>query len=278
MQSGNHTIAAPITLAGNLLTSIWSGGTLTLTSDLSAGGATLTKSGAGTLAVKNATVDQLAIVGGTVRVTPNGSPGGASRVRLLTINAGAKLDLADNDLIVSGQPVGTLSGAAYTGVTGLIQAGRNGGNWNGSGIVSSSVSGSLTTLGIASASQVKGINPTDTAVWNGQTVTGTDTLVMYTYGGDANLDGKINVDDYGRIDFSVPLGITGWFNGDFNYDGKVNIDDYGIIDFNVGIQGPSLGSAFAALPLPVTAVPEPVAVLPISIALVFTARRRRNTS
>ena len=61
---------------------------------------------------------------------------------------------------------------------------------------------------------------------------------MYTYGGDANFDGKINVDDYGRIDFNVGLGTTGWFNGDFNYDGKVNVDDYGVIDFNVGIQGP----------------------------------------
>ena len=32
-------------------------------------------------------------------------------------------------------------------------------------------------------------------------------------------------------------------NGDFNYDGKINVDDYGIIDFNVGIQGPPLPSA-----------------------------------
>ena len=76
-----------------------------------------------------------------------------------------------------------------------------------------------------------------TAVWAGQTVTGSDALVMYTYGGDANLDGKIDVDDYGRIDFNVGLGNSGWFNGDFNYDGKINVDDYGIIDFNVGIQG-----------------------------------------
>src|SRR6185503_2005656 len=71
-------------------------------------------------------------------------------------------------------------------------------------------------------------------------------LVKFTYGGDANLDGKINVDDYGRIDFNVNLGTTGWYNGDFNYDGKINVDDYGIIDFNVGIQGPPLGTAPAS--------------------------------
>jgi hypothetical protein len=45
-------------------------------------------------------------------------------------------------------------------------------------------------------------------------------LVKFTYAGDANLDDTINVDDYGRIDFNIPLGTTGWFNGDFNYDGK----------------------------------------------------------
>ena len=71
-------------------------------------------------------------------------------------------------------------------------------------------------------------------------MTGTDVLVKYTYGGDANIDGQINVDDYGRIDFNVGLGTHGWFNGDFNYDGKINVDDYGIIDFNVGIQGEPL--------------------------------------
>src|SRR5207244_7445563 len=98
--------------------------------------------------------------------------------------------------------------------------------------------GSLTRIGIATGQQAKNLaTTTDTAVWAGQTVTGTDTLVMYTYGGDANLDGKINVDDYGKIDFNVGLGNAGWVNGDFNYDGVINVDDYGIIDFNVGIQG-----------------------------------------
>ena len=77
-------------------------------------------------------------------------------------------------------------------------------------------------------------------LYGSETIDGSTVIVKYTYGGDANLDGKLNVDDYGKIDFNVPLGITGWFNGDFNYDGKLNVDDYGIIDFNVGIQGAAL--------------------------------------
>ena len=103
---------------------------------------------------------------------------------------------------------------------------------------------------------------------------------MYTYGGDANLDGKINVDDYGRIDFAVPLGIAGWSNGDFNYDGKINVDDYGIIDFNVGIQGTPFPTGAGASLAGVTAVPEPASVglFVLGAASVLGGRRRRGSS
>ena len=98
---------------------------------------------------------------------------------------------------------------------------------------------------------------------------------MFTWGGDANLDGKINIDDYGQIDFNVGSGgVFGWYNGDFNYDGEINIDDYGIIDFNIGEQGdpfPVNGSAL-------TPVPEPSACGLASVAAFMLLRRRRRES
>src|SRR4030095_7099893 len=98
------------------------------------------------------------------------------------------------------------------------------------------VNGNYHSIGVAKASDVRPSSATTTVLWAGQTITGTDTLVMYTYGGDANLDGKINVDDYIRIDSGIAAGLRGWSNGDFNYDGKVNIDDYTtVIDANIGI-------------------------------------------
>ncbi len=72
-------------------------------------------------------------------------------------------------------------------------------SWNGSGIMTSQTTAStsmLTTLAVAAASDVKNISGAQTALFGGLTVTPTDTLVMYTYGGDANLDGKIDADDY----------------------------------------------------------------------------------
>src|SRR5205814_523089 len=230
---------------------------------------------------------------GTLQVMPNGQGVGVSKVAALSVANGAKLDLTDNKLITSsaGGTLGT--GNTYSGVTGLIQSGRNGGGWGGSGIVTSQTSATtsnFTSIGVATAQQVKGLaNPGDTAVFAGQTVTGTDTLVMYTYGGDANLDGKINISDYGRIDFNIPLGVSGWYNGDFNYDGKIDISDYGIIDFNIGIQGAQFptGSGVAVVAdfgEPGRAVPEPGGMSAISVITAalagrtFGARRRRRAA
>src|SRR5213076_685746 len=112
------------------------------------------------------------------------------------------------------------------------------------------------------ASDVLHLTASQTGLWSGVTADATSVLVKYTYGGDANLDGRINVDDYGRIDFNASLGVAGWYNGDFNYDGKINVDDYGIIDFNVQIQGPPFSTDLGAT----SAVPEPTALLIASAA------------
>jgi hypothetical protein len=148
---------------------------------------------------------------------------------------GAQLDVNSNKLITNG----TTGIWNYTNVTGMIQSGRGGSSWDGSsGIITSqsiAVGGTFHTIGVATAPDAS--TNKATGLWAGQTITGTDTLVMYTYGGDATLDGKLNVDDYIKIDSGIAGGYTGWSNGDFNYDGKINIDDYTtVIDANIGNQ------------------------------------------
>jgi autotransporter-associated beta strand protein len=257
--AGANSFAAGTTFTANA-------GTTNFNSDAS-GNLTLTANAAVNFGASQHLAGLTVTSGNLATLAPGGSPGGSKVLSTGTLSVSGKLDLANNALIGHTGGAGTWTGSSYTGVTGLIASARTGGTWTGSGITTSSASGNVTTLGVATAAQVKGIAATATSTWSGETVTGSDTLAMYTYGGDANLDGKINVDDYTRIDFNVSLGSTGWFNGDFNYDGKINVDDYTIIDFNVGIQGPPLLAGDSALLQSVAPIPEPMTG---SIALLIT--------
>jgi len=294
--AGNHTISAPLILGTSTTFNVSSGAGLHVTA-LQSTGVGVTKSGAGTLQLASLSAGAVSVTQGKLAFDAGVSA--ARRVSSLSVAAGAALDLADGKLIVTGSSTGAVSD--------LVKAGRNGGAWNGTGGVNTAAaSGSLTALGVATAAQAGYAGKT----FGGVSVSGAETLVMYTYAGDANLDGKINiddygridtsigvassgwfngdfnydgkinVDDYGRIDFNVNLGTAGWFNGDFNYDGKINVDDYGIIDFNVGIQGApfatagGLGSS-AAVPEPATGA---LMFAAAAAVCAWTARRRRATS
>ena len=173
--------------------------------------------------------------GGAVTMLSTGtSASNLLTVQSINITGTGKLDLRDNDLAVDytgASVIGSWSGGSYTNVTGLVVSGR---------IVSALASGTFKRLGVAEASSALGLSGTQTGTFDAQPVDATTVLVKFTYGGDANLDGKINVDDYGRTDLNSPIGTNGWYNGDYNCDGKVNVDDYGIIDFNVGIQASPL--------------------------------------
>ena len=141
----------------------------------------------------------------------------------------------DNALIVPSGDIGSWNGSAYTGIAGYIASGRGDGSWNGSGVVTSMSSALapqvLTTLDAARAGDV------GLTTFHGFSLAPGDVLVRYTWGGDANLDGTLNGDDYFRIDSHVAQNgaVFGYVNGDFNYDGAIDGDDYFIIDSNIAV-------------------------------------------
>jgi autotransporter-associated beta strand protein len=275
--------------ATNLLT--LDGGTLKATGPLAASSrnVTVTATGGGLDPNGNKMIFGNLTVGGTLTMAASGVPTGALgavKVGTLTVTAG-KVDLSDNKLVTT-SPVGTWTGSAYTDVAGLVASGRGSTNlWDGTtGIITSqtlAIGSNYTSIGVAKASDVRPSTATATELWGGQAITGTDTLVMYTYGGDATLDGKINIDDYVKIDSGIAGGYTGWVNGDFNYDGKVSIDDYiTVIDANIGNQGPAFSTSsggLASASLGVTAVPEPtMAIAFLSVGAGALMRRRQRKS
>ena len=203
----------------------------------------------------------------------------------LSVAGGAKIDVTDNRMAVTGMPVGTFGGGAYNGVSGLIQSGRGNGTWNGNGLMTSmtaATSGVLTTLAVGRADEL-GYAGGAGGTFGGMSVTGSDVLVMYTWGGDADMNGQLNGDDYFWIDSNILANQSGannasFHNGDFDYDGAINGDDYFILDSNI-LQ------AQASAPFPtgagagLTPVPEPTgAVGLLSLATIVRLIRRRKQS
>jgi autotransporter-associated beta strand protein len=294
---GTLTYRTSFTMSGRAITLGAGGGTLvtdfgstartlTATSSPVEGTGSFTINGVGTLITPHIrTTGNLTVNGATLSLPANGSATGVSKVAGVVITSGGKIDLSDNHLISTATPAGTWTGSSYTGVTGLVVAGKGTSNlWDGStGIITTqtqAIGSNLTSIGVARASDVRPATATATDLWAGQTITGIDTLVMYTYGGDATLDGKINIDDYVKIDSGIAGSYTGWVNGDFNYDGKVSIDDYiTVIDANIGNQSGVFytSGGLSGGPSGVTAVPEPAAggLLMISAALLVRRRSRR---
>jgi hypothetical protein len=125
-----------------------------------------------------------------------------------------------------------------------------------------------------------GAGETDT--FAGQIITGASTVAMYTYAGDANLDGTIDGGDYGVIDNNVQVaGASGYYNGDFNYDGVIDGGDYGIIDNNILAQGAAFPTGGSIALDGVTAIPEPsscgfVSLVAAAAAASSSRRRRRS--
>ena len=216
-------------------------------------------------------------VDGRVTITPNGTSSGTSTLNDLAIGSTGRLDLTNNKLIVrggGGGGIGAFSSGAYDGLSGKIASAYDFGAWDGAGITTSqsAAASGLTTLGIATADQL------GASTFGGQSASGNDALVMYTYAGDANLDGTIDGGDYGIIDNFVQVpGAFGYANGDFNFDGAIDGGDYGIIDNNIQAQGAPFSAGGSAIS-GVTAVPEPgIGSLAVGIAAAgLQARRRRQ--
>jgi fibronectin-binding autotransporter adhesin len=243
------------------------GQNLTLDGANSYGGATIANAGKLILASSQLNTNALTASGGTIQLA---GAAGDIVVKTSAVNAsgGGKIDLTDEKIIVSG--------GSITGITQKIKDGRNGGSWNGTGIITSKTDAlgatSKTTVGVATAS-LAGYGGTKT--FEGQTVNASDVLAMYTYSGDANLSGAVDGDDYVQIDAGYSAHSTGWVNGDFDYSGTIDADDYWLIDRTYATQGTPFTPAAPAAGL--TAVPEPTAIVALPLLAGLALKRRRRS-
>jgi hypothetical protein len=233
--------------------------TLTL-SNLQSTTHALSKAGAGVLSVNAVRAASLNVTQGTVSVIPSGGNAAAGQVGNLTVGAGATLDLNNNDLDVK-------SGNT-SGIQALVKNAYHSGAWDQPGITSSaakSSGGHPTALAVVSGADY--ISATGSGAFHGLTVSPGDTVVKYTFAGDANLDGTVSTADFTRLAASFGNASAGWIQGDFNYDGKVNALDFNAVATNFGQSLPP--SAIGSL------VPEPTCLSAAAIFCVALLGRRR---
>jgi T5SS/PEP-CTERM-associated repeat protein len=225
---------------------------------LESGGDTAVQAPAG-ITVTRFSEDSLTVRG---RLDVDSGPQGATAtnvVNTLAIEGDGVVDLSESDLLINSDA--DTQAAVLARVEQYVASARNApaGRWTGPGLTSGAAAGApLTTLAVGTS----GDDHND------------DVRVRYTYNGDANLDGRVNADDYFRIDQgflrqpSEPL----FAQGDFNYDGRVNADDYFLIDQAFLGQGDVIGAGALAA---VAAVPEPGVASLLALGGLLAIRRRR---
>jgi hypothetical protein len=165
-------------------------------------------SGSGGLTIGNNSVLQLA-AGFTT-----------SSIASLTINYGSELDITNNAIQV-GESADPLSM-----IVAMVNAGDDGGLWNGSGIVSSLAAGNPgRTVGLGDWTIIHTI-PTGNAE------------AKFTVPGDVNLDGTVGIADYTTAvnNFNLSAGYQG---GDVDNQGIVDLTDITTIinDFGHSVTG-----------------------------------------
>lgn len=281
VNSGSHTVAAPVNLASpTTFNVVPAGGTLTVQSAVTSNpGVGVAKEGAGTVAVRQLNAASLDVVQGTFRLLGSTPAPPPTQLGGLTVRDGATFDLGTGSAVVA------TTGASSAGaILALVATSYDAGRWDLPGITSSAAAdpanNSLTAVGaidnsLAHLTAFQGVPVGDASV-----------LLKYTLYGDANLDGKLNADDYALLDRGFARHLTGWLNGDFNYDGVVDQCDYLLIDRAYALtEGGSLAPGFldereAEFGLDYVneltlSVPEPAGVLP-ALALAVLSRRRRS--
>jgi autotransporter-associated beta strand protein len=283
---GAHNISVPLQLLSNSIINIAAGSTLSLSGSLNASGNTLgytiTKTGAGTLVVQqirntfaNDGTSSLNVLEGTVRVahkSASSSPDGTSRIHSLSISSDAKLDLTNNSVVIDY--------SQYNGAGAILSQLRG---WLADGRLYSSDADANHALGYRDNLDVSGSGNAAVLDFAGVSTDSTSVLIRYTYAGDSNLDGAVDIQDLYNLAVHYGDADQVWQHGDFNYDGKVSVADLTCIAINwqAGASVPAsqdLGAMLSSLGLPNVSVPEPSMTLLLGAGLtgLLSVRRRRG--
>jgi hypothetical protein len=181
--------------------------------------------GAGTLNLQS---------GSSLTIAANSAP---STQTGLIINS-ALMDINNNSLTLNYGSNGSPNGM----IRGYISSAYNvsGTTWSGTtGITSSAAAGDPAHHTVAFADGADGNvlklpAGVSTAIPAGGVLPAGYELITYAYAGDANLDGKVDFNDFVAISTHFLESDVNWDDGNFNYDGVVNFNDFVVLSTNFG--------------------------------------------
>jgi hypothetical protein len=222
-----------------------------------------------------------------VTVSPINTASTTVRVNTLVIDGTSQIDLTNNNLIADrnsttlAQVQGWVKAAQGATISGFP-------SWNGaSGIMSSTASGNAshaTTLGVRDQGVALVGVPNLTSV-EGVPVTSNDIIVKYTYWGDLNLDGKVDVLDYNLFTYNWTHTqglVYEWATGDLDMSGTLDVADYNLFVYGFTHQSGALGGDDAVTPAMLTQMqdlvttPEPATLVLLALGGVAVMARRRS--
>jgi hypothetical protein len=203
---------------------------------------------------------------GTVELQPGGNAVLIANSLDIDVNDGAQLDVNDNTVIVDYDLVSPLES-----VVGYLVNGYSNGSWDGAGLASG-IAGLTTNsaLGYGEALDL------GVATFAGVPVDNTCVVVTYTFYGDSDLDGDVDVGDLGSLASNWQLA-GGWTDGDMDYNGVIDVNDLGLFASNwqQGVEpGPTVSFQDAAASLGLPAVPEPANLALLSCTALLLTRSR----
>jgi len=164
--------------------------------------AAITKTGPGTLRVKNITASSLTISAGKVTIDANGDTTGVCYVNDLSIAPTAALDLNDNDLVVN---YGSAPNAFARIQQLVIDGFALGPDPTKTGIISTTGQ-TIEGKAILALFDNALIGTGDWPPGSGRTISTNSIVGKYTYFGDLNFDGQVTGDDYPTIDSNLGEG------------------------------------------------------------------------